>query len=277
MLKIDTEWSETDLWAGKYLLYKSDVWPDRHICDFLIFVGYAQVKKLPFRLDLFYILKSEGSGKVAEESGSGNLFSHTIGLQADGKAFDVLDAEATFAVQRGRYAGDKIRALGASGKLGITIPVVWKPRLGGQFTWGSGDTNPADRVHGTFDGVYGGRDIFFYEYLNLFFWANLRDAKIDLNFSPSRTLTTYFEYHHFRLDQPRDAWYTTGLIAYRRDPTGLTGTALGDEVDFRVALTPWKHLELMAGAGRFFAGNFVNNTGPAGTALWFFVQSGYSW
>lgn len=277
MLKIDTKWFETDLWVGKYLLYKSDVWPDRHVDGFLTFVGYTQVKKLPVRLDLFYVLKHDGSGKVAGESGSGNLLSHTIGLQAEGHALDVLDAEATFAAQFGRYGRDVLRAFGASGKLGITVPISWKPRLSGQFTWGSGDSNPTDGAYGTFDGVYGGRDIFFYGYLNFFFWANLRDAEIDFSLSPSRTLITFLEYHHFTLDQPRDAWYTTGLAAYRRDPTGLSGTTLGDEVDFRVVWTLGNHLELMTGAGRFFAGSFVKNTGPGGAAVWFFTQGIYSW
>ena len=85
------------------------------------------------------------------------------------------------------------------------------PRLAAQYTLGSGDANPSDGTHGTFDGVYGGRDIFFYGYLNLFFWANLRDAEIDLSAKPRRWSTLFLEYHHFDLDEATDAWYTTGL------------------------------------------------------------------
>jgi len=277
MLKIDTPGFWTDAWVGKYLTYKSDVWPDRDIDHFLTFVCYTHVKELPFRLDLFYVLKHDSSGKVAGESGLGNLLSHTIGLQAEGHAFGVLDASTTFAAQLGRYGNDALRAFGASGKLGITLPVAGKPRLGGQYTWGSGDSSPTDGVHGTFDGVYGGRDIFFYGYLNLFFWANLRDAEVDFSLEPRRSLAFYVEYHHFRLDQGTDAWYTTGLKAYRRDPTGRSGTNLGDELDFRAAWTLWNHLELMGGYGRFFPGRFVENTGPGAAANWFFLQTAYSW
>jgi len=278
MLKIDTDWFETDLWAGKYLQYETDVWPDLPVDDFVTFVNYTQIKKLPFRLDLFYTLKYDSSGKAAGEIGKGNLFSHTVGLQAQGHwLHDVLDAEATFAAQLGRYGSDRLRAFGASGKLGATAPVPCKPRLGGQFTWGSGDKDPHDGVHGTFDGVYGGRDIYFYGYLNLFFWANLRDYEIDFSLRPHRTLTAYLEYHHFTLDQPADAWYTTGLKAYRRDPTGRSGTTLGDEIDFRMTWVLSNHIELMAGYGRFFPGGFVTNTGPAAAANWYFLQPTYSW
>jgi len=277
MLKIDTPGFWIDAWVGKYLTYKSDVWPDRDIDHFLTFVCYTHIKQLPFRLDLFYVLKRDNGGKVAGESGPGNLLSHTIGFQTEAKAFDILDASATLAAQLGRYGKDTLRAFGANGKLGITVPVSWTPRLGGQYTWGSGDSNPADGVRGTFDGVYGGRDIYFYGYLNLFFWANLRDAEIDISFKPQPSLAAFIEYHHFRLDQAADAWYTTGLKAYRRDPTGRSGTALGDEIDFRLSWTLWKHLELMGGYGRFFPGGFVVNTGSASPADWFFAQAAYSW
>ena len=277
MVKADTEWFSTDLWVGKYLQYKSDVWPDRSIDDFLTLVSYSQVRKLPFRLDVFYVLKSDTSGTAAGESGAGNLRSHTIGFQAEGQAFRVLDAAATFAAQSGRYGHDTVRAFGANGKLGFRFPGRWQPRLGGQYTRGSGDSDPADGVHGTFDGVYGGRDIFFYGYLNLFFWANLRDAEIDFSFRPHRAVSVHVEYHRFALDQPADAWYTTGLKPYRRDPAGRSGTALGGELDFRAVWTLWRHLELMAGYGRFSPGAFVKSTGPAAPAHWSFVQSAYSW
>jgi hypothetical protein len=132
-------------------------------------------------------------------------------------------------------------------------------------------------VHGTFDGVYGGRDIFFYGYLNLFFWANLRDYEVDISARPRRALTGYLEAHHFALDQARDGWYTTGLQVARRDRTGRSGTTLGDEADARVAWAPSDHLELMAGLGRFFPGSFVAATGAASQANWYFGQTTYSW
>jgi hypothetical protein len=277
MLRIDTTRVASDFWVGRYLRYKSDVWPDRAVDNFLTFVNYTQVKKLPFRLDLFYVLKHDSSGQVGGESGKGNLLSHTVGVQAEGTVRKALDAAATFAAQFGRQGHDTVRAYGANGKIGLALPMAWAPRLGGQYTWGSGDSNPADGVHGTFDGVYGGRDIFFYGYLNLFFWANLRDAEIDVRVTPCRTLTGFLEFHHFRLDQPTDAWYTTGLKPYRRDATGRSGSELGQELDLRAVWNVSSRLELMAAFGRFLPGAFVNNTGPASQANWSSAQVTYSW
>lgn len=277
MLKIDTRRFETDLWVGKPLVYKTDVWPNRGVDDFVTLVGYTRFRQLPLRLDLFYVLKHDSTGTVEGESGSGNLLTHTVGFQAEGTARDVVDAAVTFAAQRGTQGRDGVRAFGANAKLGATAPVAWKPRLGAQYTWGSGDSNPSDGIHGTFDGVFGGRDIFFYGYLNLFFWANLRDAEIDVSVQPRQGLTLYLEHHRFALDQARDAWYTTGLKAFRSDPSGSSGTTLGDEIDVRLVATLWNHLELMAGYGRFYPGRFVTSTGPAAPANWYCAQAGYSW
>lgn len=277
MVKADTPWFGSDLWVGKFLQYKSDVWPDRTVDEPMNLVSYTQVKRLPFRLDLFYVLKDDASGKTVGESGTGNLRSNTIGFQAERTGSDVVDAGATVIGQFGRYGRDRLRTFGMNVKAGATVPVEWKPRLGGQYTLGSGDADPNDGTHGTFDGVYGGRDIFFYGYLNLFFWANLRDAEIDLSAKPRRWSSLFLEYHHFALDEAADAWYTTGLKPFRRDPTGKSGTTLGCELDSRLTVTPWPHVELMAGFGRFLPGGFVEKTGPAAPANWYFAQASYAW
>ncbi len=278
MLKLDTAWLESDVWVGKYLTYETDVWPNRPVEDFVTFVSYTSSKQLPFWFDLFHVIKYDSSGTVAGESGTGNLLTHTVGSQAEATVFaDTLDAAGTFIAQAGRYGRDRVRAFGANAKLGATAPVSWRPRLGFQYTWGSGDSDPTDGVHETFDGVYGGRDIFFYGYLNLFFWANLRDEEVDLSVKPGHGFTLYGEYHHFNLDQPEDAWYTTGLRVARRDTSGTSGTTLGDELDARVALSLWNHLELMVGYGRFFPGGFVRATGASAPANWYFAQTAYSW
>ena len=278
MLKVDTPRVAADMWVGNYLQYKSGKWPDRSVPHFLTFVTYAQIKKLPLRLDFFYVLKNDSSGTANGESGRGDVLTHSVGTQAEGQwRRGLLDGGTTFVVQRGRYGGDAVRAFGANLKLGTTLPVAWSPRLGSQFTWGSGDADPRDGVHGTFDGVFGGRDIYFYGYLNLFFWANLRDYQGEFSVRPHRTVTGYVEYHHFALDEPRDAWYTTGLQAYRRDLSGQSGRSLGEEIDLRAVWTLRNHLELMGGYGRFFPGTFVTKTGPSRAANWLFVQAAYSW
>lgn len=277
MLKVDTNWCESDTWAGSYLEYQPDIWPNRSRPGFRTLVNYTQLKRLPLRLDLFYVLKDDDRHSVAGETGPGGLHTHAVGVQAAGTALGWLDGAATYIRQFGRYGQDDVRAAGWNAQAGATLPLPWQPRLGGQFTLGTGDRDPADGIHGTFDGVYGGRDIFFYGYLNLFFWANLRDAEIDLKIQPHKRWQVFAELHRFSLDQARDAWYTTGLQPFRRDVSGQSGTALGVEFDARVVWSPTSRLEFMAGGGYFRPGRFIRDTGPAARAVGFFLQTQYSW
>jgi len=277
MLKLETSAVSLDCWVGRYLQYKSSDWPNRAIEDFFTAVGYAHFQKLPFRLDVFYVYKEDSSGAVQGETGStGNIQTHSVGFQAEGDALGFFHAGASFAGQGGQWAKDTVRAFGANAKLGAKMPLPWSPEITAQYTWGSGDRDPNDGVHGTFDGVFGGRDIYFYGYLNLFFWANLRDAELNLSFKPHPSITAFVAYHHFELDQEKDAWYTTGLKPFRRDSSGQAGTQLGDEIDLRLVWAIGHHLELSAGYGRLVPGNFVRRTGPSGPANWSFCQILYS-
>lgn len=277
VFKIEVDQFWMDLWVGKFLQYKTTIWPDRPVTDFLTFVTYTGIKNLPFGLDLFYVNTCDNRAVITSETGTGNIRSHSLGIQTAWQGRNDMDGGATLVAQFGRYGGDRLHAFGANAKWGVTIRAPWKPRLGVQFTHGSGDRNPADGVHETFDGVFGGRDIQFYGYLNLFFWANLRDYEVDCSVLPHPNMTVHLEYHHFTLDRERDAWYTTGLAPYRRDRTGQSGLSLGDELDVRATWNLQDHLELMGGYGSFFPGFFVSHTGLMATAHWYFVQAAYTW
>lgn len=109
-----------------------------------------------------------------------------------------------------------------------------------QYVLGSGDKNPEDGIHGTFDGLFSGADTVLYGWMNLFFWQNLREFRVDLVLTPAETLTFRGEYHFFGFDEEKDAWYFPGK-AVRKDPTGSSGRRLGHEVDLtlRKKISGW--------------------------------------
>jgi len=276
MLKIDTEAFLLDLWAGRYIENRPDEWPNRDFHDPTTFVAYVAAKGLPARLDVFYAFKYDDRGETRGESGLGYLRSHALGFQSQGTLAGPFDYSVTLVGQGGDYGDDRLEAGGANAALGATLSLPGQPRLAAQFTWGSGDRDPEDGRHGTFDGVWGGADLNFYGDLNLFYWANLRDYELDLHLRPCPEMRLFLEYHVFTLDESRDAWYTTGLKPLRRDVTGHSGMSLGSEVDFRATYAPFKGLEVMAGYGCFFPGSYVRRTGPAEEAQGVFLQVKYA-
>ena len=275
MLKTDLSFLRLDMWAGRYVKNRPDRWPNRTFDDPTAFVAYGSLKNIPVQLDIFHAVKYDGSGNIAGEHGRGNLQSYSSGIQTRGQVKRNIDYTATFVYQFGKYGGDNIRAYGANAGIGIAASVPWKTRLAGQFTWGSGDSDPYDGKHETFDGVFGGADINFYGDLNLFYWANLRDYELDLHLTPREGIRLVAEYHYFTLDRARDAWYTTGLKPLRRDTLGNSGTSLGHELNLRVVCSAAKTHEFMFGYGHFFPGSFVQNTGSDTQVNGLFLQSTY--
>jgi hypothetical protein len=118
-------------------------------------------------------------------------------------------------------------------------------------------------------------DINFYGDLNLFFWPNLRDYEWDLHLQPARTVKLFLEHHYFMLDQARDAWYTTGLSALRRDAGGLSGKSLGHEINLRFLWQLANGPEIFIGWRHFFPGDYVRATGSAKPASGYFLQISY--
>jgi hypothetical protein len=265
-----------DVWVGRNIQYKSDTWPNRGADGFITLVAYSGIKYEHFRFDIFYVYKNDEHGAEGHVSGDESIRSHSAGFQTEIKSGKAFDASLTLIRQSGSYGNENLRAYGANVRAGITAPVSWKPRIGGQITWGSGDSDPDDGVRETFDGLYGGKDIYFYGCLNLFTWSNIRDHEINFSVHPFENVTAFVDYHYFTLDEARDAWYTTGMKEHRRDKDGVSGVVLGHEIDVRLAFTICSYVEIMAGFGRMFPGEFIRNTGSAETASWGFFQTTFT-
>ncbi len=107
------------------------------------------------------------------ERREGPLRCRFVGAQAAANLVGPWRWGVTAAREWGRAAGDSIAALGASAWLAVALGGPWEAVATAASTYGSGDRDPRDGVHGAFDGVFGGADIRFYGYLNLVFWANV--------------------------------------------------------------------------------------------------------
>lgn len=152
----------------------------------------------------------------------------------------------------------------------------WKPVLWVYYDWASGDGNPTDGKRGTFNQLFPLAHAYF-GYIDLVGRQNIQDVSAKLVAKPHKIVTAILAYHNFRLDDPRDALYNAGGGAIRRDASGASGTHVGDEVDLvlKVRVTP--RVSWLAGYSRFFAGDFVDRTNPAGVsgnASFFYTQLG---
>jgi len=248
---------------------------DEHDHRLDAFGVYAMVKRLPFRLDLFWVGKRSRPEMVVNAKGAtADLDTHTCGFTIDGK-LGRWDYGGTVAHTRGERDGLDVNAWGANARLGYTFPHPWQPRVGVEVSYASGDDDPDDGKWETFDGVFGAIDRV-YGRINFFSWMNLEDYQLSFSCKPLRRVKIALDYHFFRLAEARDAWYWCSGRPARQDPTGAAGKDLGQEIDVIVSYAHSKHLKLMAGYAHFFPGTFIERTGASPGADWCFLQTLYS-
>ena len=266
----DTSFFDLDLFAGKRIQYTKDRFDDEHF-PYHVWAAYARVKSIPGnKLDLFYVLKRDSDKTTKGESGIGDLLVQTAGFYERGKQQN-FDYGGTFAYQFGDYGKDNIKAFGLNAQVGYTPFERFHPRLALSLSYASGDDDPVDGTHGTFDGVFGAIDKY-YGRMNFFSWMNLLDWEISGSLQPIKRMKVELDYHRFRLAQEKDAWYFCNGKKMRWDPSGASGRNLGQEVDLIWKYRMCRHISLMAGYAWFSPGHFLKTTGTHDDAHWCFGQ-----
>lgn len=267
----DTDWVDTDLIWARRVISDKDHFDDEYY-DFTAYGMYSKIQNLPVDLDLFYLLKKDGEETYAGEFGLGDLETHSLGFYASGHFLERWDWKGTFAYQLGEYGQDDINAFMVNTGAGYTFKdTPWTPRLGAEFSYGSGDDDPNDGDRETFDALFGAVAPY-YGRMNMFSLKNLEDYQASLGVKPAKNINLSLNYHYFRLAEAEDGWYYCHKKVHRQDPTGLSGRDLGHEIDL---LTKWKvnpNIELFSGFAHFFPENYIDNTGISEEANWFFVQ-----
>ena len=191
------------------------------------------------------------------------------------KSIGPLDYNAAFVRQRGSLGSAGIRAWGAYAELGYTFRAAWVPRPYAEYTFGSGDSDPADGVAG------GCADLFptarlWYGYNDMVGWRKLKNIRIGSQFKPNGKISVRLDYHSFWLADKADGLYN---VAGRRSVAarvgGATAAKVGDEVDatFAVPLTPI--MTVGGEIGYMFAGPFPDANSPGSGNTFTFLFFGY--
>jgi len=207
---------------------------------------------------------------TGEDGDVGDLDSYYMGARCFKKDYKGFDFDFTYIKQEGESTSDDIDAYGFHCLLGYRFKQIrFKPRVSLEYTYASGDSDPTDGTLETFDGAFGARDKMMGR-INLFHWKNLKDAQINIDFKPMKTLSFTLGYHQFWLAEKKDAWYLNKK-AYR-DKTGNSGDEVGKEFDIVGKWTIPKGVEIQFGYGHFWPGEFSKNKASDKDANWAFLQ-----
>jgi alginate export protein len=185
------------------------------------------------------------------------------GFRFKGRAAKSLDYSFEAIAETGTDGPNRIRAWAATFGAGYKFePVWWKPRVFWQYDYASGDKNPTDGRHGTFDTMYPtAHDRF--GIIDQFGWQNIIAGRAGLTVEPHHRWTVTGQYLEFWLASATDALYNTSGGVIVRDTTGQSGRRIGQEADVYTWYELNRHLNLGVGVGHLWAGKFLEMTTKA--------------
>ncbi len=187
---------------------------------------------------------------------TGKQSEFAYGLRFKGVVQD-FDYSAESIVERGTDGPNQISAWAASVGSGYQVQKAWwRPRFFWQYDMATGDKNPTDGEHNTFDTMFPtAHDRF--GIADQFGWQNIISERLGITVEPRHRWTVTGQILDLWLDQARDGVYNTsgGLIV--RDTTGRSGTHIGKEYDAYTWYELNRHVNLGVGVGHIQGGEFL--------------------
>jgi hypothetical protein len=141
-----------------------------------------------------------------------------------------------------------------------------QPRISADYSFGSGDRNPADGTRGALDVLYGSNQPFF-SYTGMFAWRNIRTLRAGVDFSARKNVKVVMDYRDFYLATVADAWYNAAgnrIVLNRR----ATSTHVGHGPDVQLVWTAGAYGHVTIGVAQVFAGFYLRQSGKTSGYLY---------
>lgn len=205
---------------------------------------------------LFWKLEHGVKGETVK---SGNLDVKTAGLRWVGKLPFNFDYGLELAIQRGWQANERVSASADHWVLGRTMP-RWRhrPRLFVEWNHASGDANPHDGVHGSFDPLFASS----HDKLGAvdqFTWTNIMYLRSGVQSRVREGLMLGTAYNSFWLANRGDGIYSGGRMIIGSN--GSRESHMGQELDLLAQWNATRHMLVDLVLGRILPGGFLRGAG----------------
>lgn len=218
-------------------------------------------KGLGATLDLYGLAADNDNATYG--SASGDEERYTTGARIGGvcgaSGFD-YDVEGAY--QYGDLGDADIEAWFVAGQVGWTAArAPWKPRAYVGYDYATGDDDPADGTLKTFSPLYPLGHAYL-GYVDVVGRQNIADTSAGLSFKPCRFATVKVDGHWFARAERSDALYNASGGIVRAGDAG-TSRDVGRELDLTVVSPLGPHTQVQLGYSRFWAGDFIEQSGAA--------------
>lgn len=288
----DTLW--VDAFVGRVVLANDDHFNVANDYDWF-WGAYASSRALVPKQEtqLYFLARNTGPDSPTATTGRPQAGGpaardiYTVGLRVKSLpgAFGGWDYEAELAGQFGDFydsgAGRRLdhEAFAAHVAGGYTwSQTQFAPRLGLEYNYASGDNDPTDGRHRTFENLFPTNHKF-YGYMDFFSWQNLHNVRFAASLKPAKGVTVTADYHLFWLADTHDFFYAASGLPRRTGGYGIApgnDNFVGSEINLVATCALGRVGALQAGYGHFFRGDYVRESLAATGARdadWFYVQA----
>jgi hypothetical protein len=260
--------------------------------DYDFFSGvYATSAKVPKHLLDVYFLARNSSIEAISAQASPQFPQpsardiYTFGLRLKSKPGELgnWDYSLEGAYQLGNFQDRRLVALGMPRldheaymvvlQGGYTFADWWAtPRIGFEYAHGSGDSNPTNNTHGTFENLFPTNHKF-YGYMDFVSLQNIHDVRGIFQLKPHPRLSVAVEGHGFWLADGNDNFYNVGGgprggAAYQAPAAQGTGYGInptyssfvGTELDIIAGYALTRFAQIEVGYGHFFRGDYIKSS-----------------
>ena len=207
-----------------------------------------------------YLLWRHQPRTAAESGGSGTLNAKWSGARWVGKV-RAADYAVGLVFEHGSLVKDNVNAWAGHWLTGYTLQRAWAPRIFAEYNFATGDGNPKDGQHNTFDQLYATNHDR-YGLADEVGWRNINHLRIGVDTTPRPKWAASIRYNFYWLEDAHDALYDTRGNVVAKVANGSAGRWVGGELDMLLRHQIGKSSQVGAGYARFFTGTFLRIATP---------------
>jgi Alginate export len=184
----------------------------------------------------------------------------TFGAETAGRLPAGFDYDILGDLQRGSYSNDSIHSGAGIAKVDYLFNFVpWKPRLGGEYDYASGNPHRNPNRISTYDQQYPS-DHNAFGLVDLFGFQNIKEQRVNLDLGPTKNLTLLFQGEALGVTSRFDGVYNSaGGVTVQAPAHGFATNSIGDGFDASEKYVFHDYWAINAGIGHFFPGSLMSS------------------
>ena len=208
---------------------------------------------------------------VSQQQLRGGELETTFGAEVNGDTPGRLHYDLLGVLQQGAYSNNSIHSGAGYVKVSYqTKRVPWRPRIGGEYDYATGNPHRNPHRIGTYDQLYPSNHNAF-GLVDLLGFRNITESRINVDLRPAKNLTLLLQTEFLHVASVRDNVYGSSDVLVKALGSGFAHNDIGQGLDVSSEYLFDDGLGVQIGVGHFFPGRVMAEGGqPSPLTLGYF-------